>query len=314
MEDNANNENKKSERINLNKNKLNKKLNLIMKTSGEISLKSLKKNDDSNNSNLPIKYKKDLLKLENPIFTNNLKDKKEKIKADETIIKFNDYELNTLPYNEAIKYDKRTYTQFYLSLLKTKHMLLFSFCLANDYNSKIIKIYLFFYSFVIYYTINALFFGDSVIHKIYEDGGSFNFIYQIPQIIYSSLISSILSVILKALSLTERSVLNIKHEKKNYLDNKVSEVLKFINYKSIIFFLVTFILLLFFWYYLACFCAIYQNTQLHLIKDSVISFGLSMLYAMGLYLLPGIFRMPALRDKNANKEIMYKFSKIIQLF
>ena len=166
---------------------------------------------------------------------------------------------------------------------------------------------------MLYYTINALFFGDSVIHKIYEDGGSFNFIYQIPQIIYSSLISSILSVILKALSLTERSVLNIKREK-NYLDNKVSEVLKFINYKSIIFFLVTFILLLFFWYYLACFCAIYQNTQLHLIKDSVISFGLSMLYPMGLYLLPGIFRIPALRDKNANKEIMYKFSKIIQLF
>ena len=150
-------------------------------------------------------------------------------------------------------------------------------------------------------------------HKIYEDGGSFNFIYQIPQILYSSIISSVLSVILKSLSLSERNILDIKHEKKSLLDKRVPEILNWLFYKFIIFFIVSFIFLLFFWYYLACFCAIYINTQLHLIKDSIISFGLSMMYPIGIYLLPGIFRIPALRDKKSNKETMYKFSKIIQL-
>ena len=150
-------------------------------------------------------------------------------------------------------------------------------------------------------------------HKIYEDGGSFNFIYQIPQILYSSIISSVLSVILKSLSLSERNILDIKHEKKSLLDKRVPEILNWLFYKFIIFFIVSFIFLLFFWYYLACFCAIYKNTQLHLIKDSIISFGLSMMYPIGIYLLPGIFRIPALRDKKSNKETMYKFSKIIQL-
>jgi hypothetical protein len=35
---------------------------------------------------------------------------------------------------------------------------------------------LFFVGFTIYYTVNALFFNDSTMHKIYVDEGSYNFI------------------------------------------------------------------------------------------------------------------------------------------
>ncbi len=101
-------------------------------------------------------------------------------------------------------------------------------------------------------------------------------------------------------------------KKKNYLENKVPQVIKCLLYKFIIFFFISFIFLFFFWYYLACFCAIYKNTQLHLIKDTIISFWLSMLYPIGIYFIPGIFRIPALKDKQSNKETMYKFSQIIQ--
>ena len=41
-------------------------------------------------------------------------------------------------------------------------------------------------------------------HKVYEDNGSFNFVYQIPQIFYSSMISAIINIILKQLSLSEK--------------------------------------------------------------------------------------------------------------
>ena len=61
------------------------------------------------------------------------------------------------------------------------------------------------------------------------------------------------------------------------------------------------------------FCAIYINTQLHLIKDTLISYGLSMIYPFAIYLAPGVFRIPSLRAKKHDKEIMYKFSKILQL-
>ena len=81
--------------------------------------------------------------------------------------------------------------------------------------------------------------------------------------------------------------------------------------KLIIFFILIFLFLILFWFYLSCFCGIYKNTQIHLIKDTLISFGLSLLYPLILNLLPGIFRIPSLN--NQNKECIYKFSKVIQL-
>ena len=77
-----------------------------------------------------------------------------------------DEELNGLEYKVAIHVDKRNYCHYYLSLLKTKHLIFFSF-ITNDYNSKIIKIYLFFYTFLIEYTISEMFYTDSTMHKTY---------------------------------------------------------------------------------------------------------------------------------------------------
>ena len=56
-----------------------------------------------------------------------------------------DKEINAFKYEEALKYDKRTYIQYYISLLKLKHLLIFCFITKNDYNSRIIKICLFFF-------------------------------------------------------------------------------------------------------------------------------------------------------------------------
>ena len=106
------------------------------------------------------------------------------------IMDFNDRELNKLPIKEAIKYDHRSYIQYYISLLKMKP-LLFKFMTLNDYDSRMIKIYLCFYNFISNYTVNALFFKDDTMHKIYLARGYFNFIYQLPQIIYSAVISFI---------------------------------------------------------------------------------------------------------------------------
>ena len=96
------------------------------------------------------------------------------------------------------------------------------------------------------------------------------------------------------------------------MGKKGIETIKCIYYKYILFFLISFPFIFFCWYYLGCFCAVYKNTQIYLIKDSLISLAITILYPIFLYLLPGIFRIPALRSEQKNKEIMYKFSKLIQ--
>ena len=71
--------------------------------------------------------------------------------------------------------------------------------------------------------------------------------------------------------------------------------------------------MLFFWYFISCFCAVYKNTQMILINDTLISFALSMLYPFGLNLLPGMFRIPALRAIKKDKKCLYKAGSLVAL-
>ena len=227
---------------------------------------------------------------------------------------YNEYELNFLLYIDALKYDNRTFCQYYFSLIKINNLFFFAFYPNLDYNSKIIKISLFFVSLSLYFAINTLFFTDDTMHKIYEEEGVFNIIYQIPQIIYSSLISTLINFILKNLSLSQSYILEIKREKAfKILSTKISNVMKCLKIKFFLYFILSFLFLLIFWYYISCFCVVYTNTQIHLIKDTFISFSLSLLYPFLISLIPGFLRIDSLKDENKNKEIMYKISKILQL-
>ena len=227
---------------------------------------------------------------------------------------FNDYELNSLCYEEALKFDKRTYFEYYISLVKVNQLIIFSLCLSNDYNSKVIKICFFLFIFALYYILNAFFFTDSTMHKIYENKGQFDFIYQLPMIIYSTLISIILKQIISMLCLTEKDIVKIKKEETYESSMKIKKtIIKCIKLKFILFFNFVFFFLLVFWYYISCFCAIYKNTQVYLIKNTIIGFVGILIYPFIIYLIPGIFRIPALDAEKKDKQFLFKLSKFAQV-
>ena len=227
-------------------------------------------------------------------------------------------ELNNLSYELALECDNRTYCQYYISLIKTKHILINSFFYNKDYNSRIIKIDLFFISFIMNYAINALFFNDDTMHKFYIDKGKYDIIYQLPEIAYSTLITTVFGVILNFLALFEDMILDLKNKNKKIylknLDNNYIDIIKKLYVKSIFYFIISSLFVLSFWYYLAMFCAIYINTQIHLIKDTLTSFGLSLVYPFFIYLLPGIFRIISLSNKKNKLNCLYNFSKFLQSF
>ena len=287
-----------------NKNKTNDENKVIKLSISEVKvqLKTSQKNinyKDSSHNNISI------------LNSNKTQSKKSK-KHNKHFIYYNDYEFSELSYSEALKVDKRTYPQYYFSVLRMRYLLVFTFFSSNDYNSKSIKISLFLFIFSLYFTINSLFFSDSTMHKIFIEKGSFNFIYQIPQIIYSSIISGVINAIVSYLSLSERSIIKLKKEA-FITEKKISNLINCLKVKFFLFFIIEFSLLLLFWYYLSCFCAVYKNTQIHLIKDTLISFGLSLIYPLLLYLIPGAFRIISLRAKNSKRECLYKSSKMLQL-
>ena len=225
-----------------------------------------------------------------------------------------DEELNNLDYERAILIDKRTFFQYYYSLIKKKHLILFAFFPANDYNLITIKISLLCLSFSLFFTINGFFFSDSTMNKINKYKGAYIIIHQIPIIIYSSIISSTINLILKKLSISERNILSIKSAKTLIkAQNKSIYVKKLLRIKLTIFFIIGFLLMVFFWYFISCFCAVYKNTQIILIKDTLLSFSLSMVYPFGYNFLPVFFRISSLRSTKKDKECIYKISLLIAL-
>ena len=148
-------------------------------------------------------------------------------------------------------------------------------------------------------------------HKIYEDEGSFNLFYQLPQIIYSTIISTIFDIILKLLALSETNIIDYKKNKDiNNLEKRTIELKNKLRIKFILYFIISFIILLFVWYYLSAFGAIYPNTQMHLFKDTLLSFGLSLLYPLPIYILPSIFRKISLSNNKNKRKCLYNFCQV----
>ena len=149
-------------------------------------------------------------------------------------------------------------------------------------------------------------------HKIYEDKGEFNILYQLPQTLYSTLISRFIDSLIKNFALSQDNIVQFKNSVKMNIVKKYLKLLRILKYKFIFFFIITFIILLLFWYYVVCFCGIYINTQNHLIKDSIISLLISLIIPVFIYIIPGIFRIPSLRKGKSNYSNQYKFSVFLQ--
>ena len=99
-----------------------------------------KRNKNISNKQKPNNIKKSLDYEKIKIKSNYKIHNHDKIKNKENIKNYIDEEINGFSYSLALKYDKRTYCQYYISLLKTQHNLISALFNNNDYNSKIIKI------------------------------------------------------------------------------------------------------------------------------------------------------------------------------
>ena len=119
---------------------------------------------------------------------------------------------------------------------------------------------------------------------------------------------------LNFLVLTDKDVLDVKLKKtKAIAIDAKKKKLKYIKIKFTIFFILNIILLGLFWYYLTSFNAIYENTQIYLIINTCISFGISLLYPFIINIIPMIIRKKSLKSKKKNKKYLYKISQIIQV-
>ena len=162
-------------------------------------------------------------------------------------------------------------------------------------------------------TMNAFFFSDETMHRMFLDYGKYNFLLQITQIIISTVISQIMEVFICFLSLTDKHFYEFKNMQKKDKDKMLS-ILQCVERKITLFYIITFIMFAFYWYSIACFCAVYRNTQIAFIKNSLSSFALGLLYPFILYLFPALLRIISLKADKAKLSCLYKTSDLIPFF
>ena len=225
--------------------------------------------------------------------------------------KLSDYELNELSFEKAKIYDKRNIFQIYFSKLRRENLIIFTFLVCDDYNLFYIKLSRFLFLIATDMTFNAFFFSDDTMHKLFLNYGKYDFFQQIPQIVYTTLVSQIIEVFLCFLSMTDRPFYQIKElvSKGNLIQSE--DLYRNIHLKLSIFYIFTYIFFIFYYYMIYSFCAVYKNTQLIFIKDSIISFCISLTYNLVLYFISSCLKVCSLRSST---ECLYKFSELIPFF
>ena len=291
------------------KNKISKNEECDKKESINITIEG---NNMNKNNLQKIKAYRNDNDIINKIDNNTNNQNNNSIQIYENRIKNIDYEMNDFSYKEAVDNDKRSFFEYFIFLIKTKHWLVLWFYSNTIYNPIMIKICLFTFSFALYYAINTLFFDDATMNKIYENEGVFNFVYLLPKIIYSTIISSLIMIIIKKLAVIETEIIEFK--KNNDIkecENKLPKLIKCIKIKFICFFALSSIFLILFSYYVSCFCAVYKNTQIILIKDTLISFGLHLLCPFIFYAISSIIRIFSVQKPENFLEFFYETSKLL---
>ena len=164
---------------------------------------------------------------------------------------------------------------------------------------------------------NVFFFSDESMHKLYTSGGENDFVGQIAQMVYSTIISQLLQIYVEYLIMTDSQYYYLKELKKNNkLNKKLSlSIIKCIKNKLITFYISTTIFFLFFWYTASAFCAVYANTQRIFVADSYMSSLMGLTYPFALYFISAGLRFLSLKLKGKKKlKILYSLSGKIPLF
>ena len=238
---------------------------------------------------------------------------KKKIEEDDVYGDMTYNELNSLSYQDALVFDQRTLSQYYISIIMTKQLLAFTFHCKNDYNSKIMKIGFLLYIIVIYLVVNTLFIDVSALYQLFISQGYIGILYDPIKIILTTLVSLAIKNILFYIVFTEENIVSLRNL--NFIPNRarIKTVMTIITLKFHLFFVLGIFSLIFFWVYIASFFTIFKKTQIFVIRNSLISFGISMVIPIILGVIPSSLRQAALANREKkNKLCFYLTTKIIQ--
>ena len=171
----------------------------------------------------------------------------------------------------------------------------------RDFNLFTVKLGLLFMTFPINLTMNIFFFTNESIKVSYlKSAKNLSSVWtQLDNTIYSSLLSSIILIMLKLICLTHNSVRQLRKVRDVDAAQEQSVcILRCIKVRIVIYYILSFAFLLVFGFYVLCFCAVFENTQIALIRSTLTSWLISFIYPLIICLFTSIVRSAAFKCKS----------------
>ena len=210
--------------------------------------------------------------------------------------------LNNYDYDEAVKYEQRSFCRIFFIYLISKENILNIIFFNPPLELKPMRMSIFIFNFACDFALNALFYLSGNISDKYHYNGPLKQLYTIINNLTKSLTSTIVSFILlyffqsltksnnkieklfreQELLLKTNKKYKVDEERKELIKIKIDRIMKCLKFKIIFFIIFELIFILFFFYYVTAFCQVYQNTQVSWLLDCIISYVISLLITLAL--------------------------------
>ena len=191
---------------------------------------------------------------------------------------FNEYLSNSIEdmeFGDALKYDKRTFFETFYSMISNKMKIFYTFVKSEPLKPITIKLVIFVLYINLYFIVNALFFSEDYISKVYHLKKD-NFMDFIPRsinrFIYTIAVGAIVEFMIGCLFIEEKKIKRIFKREKNDQSNLKTQIMLLITKmkrRLIAFFIIVYIIYFISFLYIISFNYVYHYTQIEWIKSSI---------------------------------------------
>jgi len=219
-------------------------------------------------------------------------------------------DINELPFTQAVRKDKRNFFAIFFSIIFQKLELIN--LIFGDHKIKIVLIYQYILSLIIDFFFNTFLYSDEVVSNKYHNNGKLDLVVTISLSLASNIITSLLCNFLnfsKGVEERLEQIMDIKKEF-SYL-YALKKFIKILKIRIFLYFIIELIFNSFSFYYIIIFCIVYNNTQISLLTNYLMSLLESFITAIIISIIVVITRKIGIDFINNN---FYNTSKYIMQY
>ena len=211
-------------------------------------------------------------------------------------------ELNEIPFRQALRVDKRSTFQVFISVLENKIGFLNLYFYKKKYSHFSLYFSIYLLELLLDLAMNCFLYTDDVVSEKYNNNGEISMFTSLSLSIISNIISSIVVFIITKLvnyvEVMEAILKNVK-EKDYYFFNIIRYMFS-IKLRLGLYFFFEMVLTLMMTYYFFIFCSVYHQSQMSIAQNYTIGACISLATSVGITIFITIFRYASFKYQSTN--------------